>query len=116
MERLMDDARQLICLLHQPVVLGAGAGDADSVSLLERIRANHERGHLAGQNDQRDRIHQRVGQAGHRIGGAGARGHQHNTGLAGRAGIAFGGMHRTLLVPDQNVLDGVLLKHLIINR
>jgi hypothetical protein len=69
-----------------------------------------------GQHDDRDRIHQRVGQAGDGVGGAGARGHQHHAGLAGGAGIAFGGMHRALFVAHQDVADVVLLKDLVIDR
>ena len=39
-----------------------------------------------------------------------------HAGLAGRAGIAFGGMAGTLLVADQNVLTVVLLEQLVIDR
>ncbi len=50
-------------------------------------------------------VHQRVGEAGDRVGGAGAGGHQHDAELAGRARIAFGGVRRALLVAHQDVLD-----------
>ena len=63
-----------------------------------------------------NRIHQRVGQRRHHVGGAGAGGHQHDAGLAGRARIAFGGVAGALLVPDQDVLDLALLKDLVIDR
>ena len=112
----MQRAGQAVGVLDQPVVLGAGAGDANSVGLLERVRADHEGRHLTGQNDQRDRVQKRIREAGHRIGGAGAGCHQHNAGLAGGAGIAFGGVHRALLVPHQNVADVILQKDLVINR
>ena len=52
----------------------------------------------------------------HGIGGARARGDQHHAGLAGRAGIAFGGVAGTLLVADQNVLNVLLLEQLVIDR
>ena len=72
---------QLVGLFDQPVVLGAGAGDAHGVGLLKGVRADHEGRHLTGQNNDRDRIHQRIGQAGHRIGRAGPGGHQTTPGL-----------------------------------
>ena len=64
-------------LLHEVVVLGAVAGDADRVALLERIRADEMRRHLPGDADQRDGVHHRVGEAGDGVGRAGAGGDQH---------------------------------------
>ena len=60
--------------------------------------------------------HQRVGEAGDRVGRAGAGGHQHAADLAGRARIAFGGMHRALLVAHQDVLHLVLLEQRVVDR
>lgn len=115
-ERLVHDVGQLLGVLHQVVMLGAGPGDAGGVGLLEGVVADQMRRHLAGQAHDRDRVHQRVGQAGHRVGGAGTRGHQHAADLAGRPGIALGRMHRRLFVAHQNVPDGVLLKDLVVDR
>ncbi len=67
-------------------------------------------------HDDRDGVHQRVGEAGDRIGRAGAGGHQHAADLAGRARIALGGMHRALLVAHQDVLDLVLLEQRVVDR
>ena len=61
-------------------------------------------------------IHQRVGQSGDRIGGAGTRGHQHDAGLAGRARIALGRVDRALLVADQHVDELVVLEERIVDR
>ena len=97
-------------------MLGRGAGDADRVAFLEGVGADQMAGHLAGDDDERDRIHQRVDHAGYGIGGAGAGGDEHHADLAGRAGIAFGRMRRTLLVPNQDVLQLVLLEQRIIDR
>ena len=74
------------------------------------------RRHLAGQANDRNGIHQRVSEAGNRIGGARARGDQHNANLSGRARITFGGMNSPLLVAHQNVTQLVLLKDLVVNR
>ena len=115
-ERLVQHLGQIVDVAHQPVVLGAGPGDADGVAFLERVIADQVGRHLPGDADQRDRIHQRVGQRRHHVGGAGTRGHQHHARLAGGARIAFGGVARALLVPHQDVLDVALLKHLVIDR
>ena len=103
-------------VLHEVVVLGAGPGDADRVGLLEGVVADQVRRHLAGEADDRHAIHQRVGEAGDGVGGAGAGGHQHHADLAGRAGIALGGVHGALLVADQDVAQRVLLEDRVIDR
>ena len=97
-------------------MLGAGAGDADGVGLLKGVVADHEGRHLTGQNDQRDRIHQRIRDARDRVRGPGPRRDQNDTGFAGRAGITLGGMHGALFVTHQDVANVVLLKDLVINR
>ena len=61
-------------------------------------------------------IHQRVGQPGDGIGGAGAGGDQDHADLAGRARIAFRRMDRALLVADEDVLQAILLMQLVIDR
>ena len=117
LERLVQGARQFVHVLHQPIVLGAGPGDADRVAFLEGVGADQMGGHLAGEHDQRNGIHQRVGEAGDRIGGAGARGHQHHARLAGGAGIAFGGMSGALLVAHQHMGDAIRrLEERVIDR
>ena len=112
----MQDARQVVDVLHQIIVLGAGPRDADRVAFLEGVVADEMGRHLAGDADERDRIHQRIGEAGHRIGGARARGDEHDAGLAGRARIAFGRMGGALLVAHQDVLHLLLLEDLVIDR
>ena len=113
---LVHHAGKVVDVLHQIIVLGAGPGDAGGVGLLERVVADQMGRHLAGQADHRDRIAQRVEQAGHRVGGAGARGHQHHAHLAGRARIALGGMHGRLFVAHQDMAQPVLLEQLVIQR
>ena len=114
-KRLVQHLGQILNAAHQPVVLGARPGDADGVAFLEGVVADQMGRHLAGDAHQRNRVHQRVGQRGHHVGGAGTRGHQHHAGLAGRAGITFGGVAGALLVPHQNVLDVGLLIELVID-
>ncbi|MNZ94141.1 hypothetical protein D3C78_1132420 [compost metagenome] len=71
-EGFMDNARQFVDVLHQPVVLGAGARDADGVAFLKRIGTDQRCRNLAGKADERDGIHQRILQRGDRIRRAGA--------------------------------------------
>ena len=113
---LVQDARQIVDVADQPVVLGAGARDPDGIALLEGVVADEMGGHLTGDPDHRDRVHQRVGQRSDQVGGARPGGHQRDPGLAGRAGVAFGGMAGALLVTDEDVLDRVLLDDLVVDR
>ena len=56
-ECLADGRNQVLRVVDQVVVLGAGPGDADDINLLEGIVADQRRGHLAGQHHHRDGIH-----------------------------------------------------------
>ncbi len=115
-ERLVDDARQIVHVAHQPIVLGAGARDADGVAFLKRVIADEMGRHLSGNDHERNRIHQRVGQARDRIGRSRPRGDKHDARLAGRARIAFGGVNRALFVTHQHVDKLVVLEQGIVNR
>ena len=115
-ERLVQHARQVVDVLHQPVVLGAGPRDADRIAFLERVVADEVRRHLPGDADERDGIHQRVGEAGHRVGGAGAGRDERDADLAGRARIAFRRMQRAAFLAHEDVLDLVLLEQLVVDR
>ena len=82
MERLVDDIAQRFGRFHEIVMLGAMPRDADCIGFLKGIGADQVRRDLAGDDDHRDRIHQRVCDAGDGIGRAGARGDEHDAGLA----------------------------------
>ena len=116
MERLVQRARQVSDVLDQVIVFRARPGDADRVAFLERIVADEMGRHLPGDDDERDRIAQGVGEPGHRVGGARPRGDDHRADPAGRARIAFGGMHGALLVPHQDVLHLVLVEERVVDR
>ena len=103
MERLVDRRAELRRILHQIIMLRAMPRDADRVGFLERVGADQGGRHLPGDDDHRDRIHQRVGDAGDGVGRAGAGGDEHDAGLAGRTRIAFRGVGRGLLVADEDV-------------
>ena len=117
MERLVQRTRQIFDFLHQIIVFGAWPRDADGVAFLERVVADEVRRHLPGDDDERDRVAQRVGEPGDGVGRARPRRHQHAAHLAGGARIALGGMHRTLLMPHQDVANTVLrLEQRVIDR
>ncbi len=115
-ESLVDGARQIVRLFHQIVVLRARSGDAGRVTLLEGIVADQVRRHLTADADQRHAVHQRVGQAGHRIGGARPGGHEHHAHPAGGAGKTLGGMHRAAFLAHQHMADRVLFEQFVIDR
>ena len=115
-ESLVQDARQVGDVFDQIIVFGARPGDADRVAFLERVVADEMGRHLAGDDHQRDGVAERIGEAGDRVGGAGPGGHQHGPDLAGRARIAFGRVHRSLLVPHQDVAHFLLLEERVVDR
>lgn len=93
----------------------AGTRDADRVALLERILADCRGRNLAADNDERDGIHVGGGNTGHRIGNAGAGGHEAHSDITRRARVGVGGMNRGLFVAHENVLDLVLLVQLVVD-
>jgi hypothetical protein len=116
LERLVQDVRQVVDVLNQVVVLGARAGDADRVALLEGVGADEVRRHLAGHDHQGDGIHQGVDDAGDGVGGAGAGSDQHHARPAGGAGVALGGMGGALLVAHEDVVQLRLVEDGVIDR
>jgi len=115
-ERLVDHPRQVLDPLHQIVVLGARAGDADGVGLLEGVRADQVGGDLAGDDHQGDGVQQGVDDAGDGVGGPGAGGHQAHARLAGGAGVALGRMGRALFVAHQDVMQARLVEQGVVDR
>jgi hypothetical protein len=115
-KRLVEHPRQILDPAHQPVVLGTRTGNADRVAFLERVVADQMRRHLASDADQRNRVHQRIGQRRHHVGGARSRRYKHHARQSGRARIAFGSMARALFVTNEDVLHVALLEDLVIDR
>ena len=112
-ERLGDDAGQVLRAHDELVVLGDRAGDADRVALLERIRADGAGGDLAGDDDHGDRVHVGVAQRGDHVGGGRTARHHRHAGTAGDVGVALGHVARTLLVAHEDVADGALQKRVV---
>ncbi|MNL68405.1 hypothetical protein D3C87_1931210 [compost metagenome] len=83
MESFMKNAREVVNVTNQPVMLGARTGDANGISFLKTIRTDERCWNLTGNTDQRDGIHQRILQRRHSIGGTGTGCNQHDANLAG---------------------------------
>ena len=103
----MDRARQLVHVSDEVIVLGAGARDAGRVAFLEGVGADQMCRDLSGQDHHRDGVHHRVGDRGDHVGRAGTGGDETDAGLAGRAGIAFGGVAGALFVAHKDVADAI---------
>ena len=66
-ERLGDDARQVVGVADQVVVLGHRQGDAVDVDLLEGVLADQRAGHVAGDRDDRHGVQERRPDAGDEV-------------------------------------------------
>ena len=96
-------------------MLHARPRDTDRIDFLEGILADGVRGYLAGDDDQRDRIHVRRRDARDRVRHARSGGNEGDADAPRCTRIAVGRVHRTLLVPHQHVLDLVLLEELVVD-
>ena len=112
-ERFANRRGHFIGAGHQIVVLGDGQGDAGDVGFLKGVGAQQLAAHLSGDADDRNRIHHRGGDAGHHIGGAGARCSNRYAYSAGGAGVAVGHVGCALFMPHQNVVDVAVLERVV---
>ena len=112
-KRFMHDLGQLGHVLDHEVVLGAGAGDAEGIRLLEGVAANEGAVDLAGDGDDGDGIHHGVHQAGDQVGGARSGGGAADADFARGAGVAFGGEGGVLLMAHQDVADVVVVERVV---
>ena len=106
-EGLLHHAREVRDVHHQVVVLGDLPRHLDDRRLLEGVGADHPPRDLARDGHERHRVEQRVGEAGDEVGGPGARGGDADADVARRLGVPLGGKDLALLVPAQDVADGV---------
>ena len=86
-EGLGDGARDLVGIGDEVVVLGDRHRDAADVGLLERVGADRRARHLAGDRDDRHRVHRRVGERRDEVGRARATGGHADTDPAGRGRV-----------------------------
>ena len=112
-ERLMNHLRQFRDGLHQEIVLGAGARDAERIGFLKCIAADQFGRDLARDRDYRNRIHHRIHQPGHQIRSARTRRRAANAHASRGSRVALGRECRVLLVPYQNVADRMIVKSIV---
>ena len=108
-ERLADGVGQLLDRLHEIVVLRDGQRDARDVDLLEGVGADKGVGHIARDGNERGGVEVGGGDAGHKVGGTGARGGNDDADLAGGAGITVGCVGSSLLMGGQDMVNLVLI-------
>ena len=110
-EGLVDRLRNVLGLLDEERVLHDRHHDARDVSLLEGVRADQVRRHLAGNGDERGGVKKRVSDRRDEVRRARTAGRDADADLAGRAGIALRHVASTLLVAHEHVLNGVVDRH-----
>ncbi len=116
MERLGQDARQVVRVADEVVVLRHRQGDAVDVDLLEGVLADQGRRHVAGDRDHRDRVEEGGPDPGHEVGGARPGRPHADPDLAGDAGIAVGGVGAALLVANEDVAELGIVAEDVVER
>ena len=115
MEGLFHGDSQIANVLDQEVVLHDWARDAHGIALLKSIQSNRRGRHLAGDDHHGDAVHIGRCNACDSIGHPGSRCDQCNSHLPRGTRITVGGMHSSLLMPNQHMLHGVLLVQGVVN-
>ena len=97
-------------------MLRAGTRDTHRVGFLKCIIADQMRGHLPGQTNNGNTVHQRIREPGNGIRRTWTAGHKQDADFPGRACVSFSRVCSTLFVAHENVSKLVLLKQFVINR
>src|SRR6202022_3954677 len=90
--------------------------DADVVRLLEGVIADQVRGHLSGEGDDGDRVHEGVLERRHQIGRRGSRGDQAPPPLAGGARVALGRVPGGRFLAYQDVTETLEVVQGVVDR
>ena len=114
-ERLADGSSDLICAGDEIVVFGDGQRDARHIGFLKRVTADEMRRHLPGDENHRNRVHHRSGDARHQIRRTGTGCRHRHTDLPRSARESIRHVRPTLLMPNQHMMDGIA-QHGIIDR
>ena len=91
-ECLGDGCRDIGGMPYLAVPFGYSLGDPYEVGFLKSIGAQETGTYLSADQNDRSRIHHRVGKACYRIGSSGTRSDDTDTGTSAYPGIALGGM------------------------
>ena len=102
-ERLGDDARQVIGVADQVVVLGHRQRDAVDVDLLECVLADERARDITGDRDDGHGVQEGGADAGDEVGRAGSGGAHAHADPSGDPCVAVGGVSAALLVADEHV-------------
>ena len=102
---LFDRLGQVVHILYEKIVLGAGPCNSDDVRFLERIVTDQQRGDLPGKHHDGNGVHGRGGYAGDGISCPRSGGDENDTRLSGCPCIAVCGMDRTLFMPGEYELQ-----------
>ena len=102
MKRFANDARQIVHIGDQIMMLGDGPTDFDNGRLLKRVRADHVCLDLSGDGDDGNAVQFGVGQGGHQVGGAGSAGRHADADFTGGACVALRCKAAALFVPWQD--------------
>ena len=116
MECLGDDARQVVGVADQVVVLRHRQRDAVDVDLLERVLADQRRGHVPGDRDHRHGVEEGRPDPGDEVRRARTgRAHAHAD-APGDAGVAVRGVGAALLVTDEHVAELRVIAEDVVER
>ena len=115
-ERGLHDVRELVDVLDEPRVLDDRDRDAGDVALLERVRADQVRAHLAGDADERRRVHPRVGDRGDEVRRARAGRRDRDADPSRRARVALRHVPCALLVAGEDVTHGRPARERVVGR
>jgi hypothetical protein len=113
MERLVNRLGDVARILDQNGVLDDRHRDAGDVGLLEAVRADELGAHLAGEKDGGHAVHDRVGDAGHQVGGPGTAGGEGHADLPRGLRIPLGRMSRALLVTALDVANAGVIQSVV---
>ena len=107
-ERLAHGRRDIVGAPDEVVVLRHRQRHAGDVGFLERVRADEAAADLARDADDGRRVHHRGRHPGDHVGGARTGRRDGDADPAGRARVAVGHVRRALLVPREDVADGIV--------
>ena len=103
---VLDDGLDVADARDGDNALGGGAEDGRDVDVLERVGPELALGHLAGDDEQRHAVGERVGHGGEGVGDGLTGGDDSDAHLIASARIAGGGERRALLVGSDRDLNG----------